>query len=293
MLKQLISKDVLEYMEKTGFRFSDADTATIIFQAELPTPEKLRLLSELGEKTEDTILRQQINERIAYEQLCYRRFQENDGSCFYELSAAESSEDFEANDVMGHFCSVDLAIKHAKWFEIPFYIKKYQIIGLCENIVVPYIRPNPHLFCEDMTIKCNYFGDDIAGCDYDAQGNPLCCWSFEIPEEEKKTIDWGYGRFEWRFIEFPNPFDLGDIVRVVGSDIIGVVSTSQKMWHEYLHRIKERSLMVDFSDASLVVEYLPEEGEVSHIHIQPVYLEKVEVDEETRKHLHALIDKED
>ena len=266
MLKQLISKDVLEYMDRTGFRFSDADTATIIFQSELPEPEQIRLLSEIGEKTEDAVLRQQIEERIAYERLCYQRFQENDGGCFYELSAAEDTEYFQLNDVIGHFHSVDLAIKHAKRFKTSFYIKKFQIIGLREDIIAPYGISRLRFPWEDTDSVKDYVGDAISGCRFDTSGNMLYCWSSEESEERKKVDDWPASRterFEWRFIELPNPFDLGDIVRRIGSNTVGIVSTSQKRWHESLRLVKERNLAYDFSDATITVEYLPEKIHVA------------------------------
>lgn len=287
MLKQLISKDVWEYIEKTGFRFSDMDIATIIHHSELSIPEKQCALRSLADRTEDLDLRQQIAERIAYDKMCYERFASNDGSCFYQTSAAEVTERWDLDEATGHFSSVELALSHAKSLGIAFSIHKYQIIGLCESIIVPHGYINPRLCPEGTFEGRSYDGEPIAGFRYNADGELQSYWTYEVTNEENAAVDdWGAKRFEWKFIQMPNPFEKGDIVRLTNSEQNGIVATSQEEWQSFLRRVEERNLVVDFSDASIVVEF--QEG--SHGHIQPIYLEKVEVDEDTKTRLHGLID---
>ena len=86
-------------------------------------------------------------------------------------------------------------------------------------------------------------------------------------------------RFENQFIPWPNPFDTGDIVRAIGDDeeTIGIVNTGKDDYNELLERVRE-GLYVDYSDASLTVEFLCEDGSFSHDHLSPINLERVDVD---------------
>ena len=284
MWKQFVSKDVREYIEKTDYQFSDMDIATIIYHSELSESEKLRLLSELGQKTEDTVLCQQIEERIAYARLCYQRFAENDGGCFYE------ARKWDAGDVIGHFATLDLALAHTKKLGVAFQINKYQIIGRCKKIITPQAKFNPRFASEWELPERPYQGEQISEYSYSAEGHLQRFWTAEMTREEEDAVDdWGEARFEQRFVAFPNPFEVGDIVRMA-DDCIGIVSTSQADWKEFLHRIEQHGLVVDYFDASLCVEYFSEDGEATHTHVQPIYLEKAEVDEETRKRLQSLIE---
>ena len=272
MLKQLISNDVLKYIEKSSFKFADSDIATIIYHSEISVAQKHWALQSVADRTEDMELRRQIAERIAYDMMCYERFASNDGGCFYETSAAKVAEHWDLDQATGHFASVELALSHAKSLGFAFSIRKFQIIGLCKNIIVPHGFINPRL-CPDATFGGqNYQGESIADFRYSADGELKNFWTYEVTNEENAAVvDWGAKRFEWKFIRMPNPFEKGDIVRLTNSESIGIVATSQAEWQNFMRQVKDRKSVVDFSDASIVVEF--QNG--CHKHIQPIYLEKV------------------
>ena len=100
-------------------------------------------------------------------------------------------------------------------------------------------------------------------------------------EEESAVVDWGQSRFEFNYVNFPNPFDRGDFVCVMDDpDRIGLVETTQLEWCAFLKRIHEKSLPVAYSDASIAVEFLLPNGRFSHSrHVAPILLEKVELHE--------------
>ena len=50
-----------------------------------------------------------------------------------------------------------------------------------------------------------------------------------------------------------------------------------RVMRELLERVRE-GLYVDYSDASLTVEFLCEDGSFSHDHLSPINLERVDVD---------------
>ena len=273
MYELIRSKYMQDYIEKTGFRFADTDLATIIYHSNVSVTEKHRMWQAIADRTSNLDLRQQIAERIAYDNMCYDRFVSNDGSCFYETCAAEATEYWDLDDVTGHFTSVELALTHAQSLGFAFSIQKYQIIGLCENIIVPHGYFNPRL-CPGATFDGkDYKGEAIAGFRYDADGELKSFWTYEVSNEEETAVeDWGAKRFEWKFIQMPNPFEKGDAVRLINKGNVGVVATSQEAWQSFLRRVEERKPVVDFSDASIVVEF--QDGH--HDHIQPIYLEMVE-----------------
>lgn len=269
MIEKIIpSKYVQMYMSKENIQLQDIDLATIIYHAPLPVSQTHQLLKELATKTENPDLKKQIDQRLAYDQMSIERFLNNDGSCFYETYASDGN-------IIGHFATIDLAKNHALSLGTVFSVQKYQIIGLCKDIIVPHYAYNPRLFSKGTTGAQSYTGDAISGCRYDVAGQLLDCWSYEMTAEETAIIeDWGANRFEWRFVRLPNPFEYGDAVRSTNTNRMGVVRTSQDEWKQLLQTVEEGKLVCDYTDASITVEFPEKDGVHSHEHIQPIYLEK-------------------
>lgn len=269
MIERIIpSTYVRMHMFKENIQLQDIDLATIIYHAPLPVSLTHRYLSELADKTENADLKKQIDQRLIYDQLSIERFANNDGSCFYETSASDG-------DVIGHFATIDLAKNHALSLGTAFSVQKYQIIGFCKDIIVPHFAYNPRLVTKGTTGAQSYTGDAISGCRYEAAGQLLDCWSYEMTAEETAIVeDWGANRFEWRFVRLSNPFEYGDAVRSTNTNRMGVVRTSQDEWKQLLQTVEEGKLVCDYTDASITVEFPEKDGVHSHEHIQPIYLEK-------------------
>ena len=86
--------------------------------------------------------------------------------------------------------------------------------------------------------------------------------------------------FTYIFYEVPNPFERGDIVKLVRTEDYGIVETTQKSWKDNLIRWKSpewwqesRFHYVDWSDVQIRVVFPGEDGTFSHAHINPVDLE--------------------
>ena len=80
-------------------------------------------------------------------------------------------------------------------------------------------------------------------------------------------------RFEYRFVEVPNPFDVGDKVAFAGSDgrdKVYTVATSHEDWMEFLEKVKTRNFD-DWSDASIIIR--ASSDPIDHDHVNPIYLE--------------------
>jgi len=87
------------------------------------------------------------------------------------------------------------------------------------------------------------------------------------------------GYFTYIFYEVPNPFERGDIVRLVDTEEYGVVETSQRQWQEDLSRYqsdewKQTGLGPDYSDVQIRVGILNNDGTFNHAHINPIDLER-------------------
>ena len=88
-------------------------------------------------------------------------------------------------------------------------------------------------------------------------------------------------RFESQYIDIPNPFEKGDVIRNLVNGKIYVVMTSQEQWEEFDKRRVALEGYVDYSDASVVIVPMEEynrygvEGFVDHEHVNPIYLERI------------------
>ena len=80
-------------------------------------------------------------------------------------------------------------------------------------------------------------------------------------------------RFESSYVVVPNPYERGDRVRVIGTELVGTVDVSQKDWKKYVEKALLPDSKEDWVDASITVR-CSEDG-LDHYHVNPIYLEKV------------------
>lgn len=183
-------------------------------------------------------------------------------------------------EAVGHFASVELVLAFMEGKNVPFTIKKYQILGLRDPLVKSALRLNPRLFSGKLVQERSYEGAPVSEFSYDADGSLVRYWTDEISDEERSGIDdWGGSRFENRFFPLPNPFELGDIVRVADDpDSLGIVETSREDWAEWMRWVRKRKLPLDYYDSFIRVEFLTEQGTFIHSHIPPIDLERATLD---------------
>ena len=98
-------------------------------------------------------------------------------------------------------------------------------------------------------------------------------------DEKKLDIIFNPRRFENAYVDIPNPFEAGDIVRLTTDGGQGIVMTSQKEWKEYNEKMKATNC-ADFSDVNIIVDLLLEDGHIVHNHINPIFLEKYDPTED-------------
>ena len=277
-----ISKDVQEYMERNGLEFTDFEKAALIFHSGLPVLKRLELLEQLAEKTEDLSLREQIHARLDCERENMEAFRNNTEGYVY---AVEAHEDSDKPYICGYFAAANLAYAHGMKQGCKFRIEKYLIVGFNGREAKKskgYFNPNlmDETDIEECVTEHDYCGYSEATAQYDKDGTLEYFWSDEIERSNEENISRSYDlkRFENAFLFVPIPFERGDIVRLtMEREGHGIVATSQLEWKEFLERVKSGKVeWADFLDASIEVDFLQDNGDIMHSHVNPAYLEKFE-----------------
>jgi hypothetical protein len=93
-----------------------------------------------------------------------------------------------------------------------------------------------------------------------------------LPTEEDIRIN-SFCVFQNAYVVIPNPYEKGDLVRIIGTDKIGKVNVSQEDWDKYVKKALSPESKEDWVDASITVIY-SDDGH-DHDHINPIFLEKV------------------
>ena len=282
--KDLIpSKDVRELMEKEGYTFSDFEIATLIFNGLQSYDEKRAALQTLAESTMDMELKVMINKRLVWEENEITFFEEEKAGYVYLLNSRE----FAPEDCYcGCFVNAKLAHAYGCKLGFDFCIEKHVIIG-SEQTECPKskIFANPYLKETKDWAECEYECEQIntvvARFHYDKEG-VLLYFTSEMERDLKEELEMLFdpARFENAYMENPNPFEKGDVVHVVGTDRYGIVLISQTEWEAYKLRMNQVTGK-DFIDASITVDFLCQNGEFSHDHVNPIFLEKIEPNKAT------------
>lgn len=246
MLEFIPSKDVRDYCKSIEHEFSDFEKATIIYNSYMTEEEKRKALKELAHVTDDENTKTQIYERLEFDAKKIANFKNNCGEYIYTVVTEEEGE------ISGYFSAFDLAVEYGRNQKYKFKIGKYKIMG------------------KELLISDHLIGE----VNFNEMGKIISLWSKELLEEEAKFDSDIVQRFESRYIDIPNPFERGDIVRILPNGDVGIVETSRKDWDKYMEMITN-GVFVDWSDASITVTYLLDDGGICHSHINPFYLEKI------------------
>ncbi len=269
------------YMKKLfsekDFGLNEWQKATLIWNAPDKTwEEKLLFLKELSEFTSDEELREQIVQRIDYENTMLQRFMENDGQFVYVVC-----EDTWGN--AGFFHDYRMAKAYALKFmeehDSICHIEKQRIVSSEEDLTVKAISwCNPYLFdnkgkspweVEDTP----YDGQEIASITFERNGRIKHLFSKEITLDEQTAVEYNPDRFEMQYFKIPFEATVGTTVKLTyGSDNYdnyGILLTNTAEWEKFL----KSPCFKDFSDIAVTVAYLTERGIWSHEHINPLYLD--------------------
>lgn len=279
MIEIIPSKHAREALQ--GKRvFTDFEKATLIWNSPIANiKEKLASLEELSEITNDMILKKQIEERIEYEKKAYDKFVENEN--FHYIFVVFDEE----REACGYLSDYELArqfgIKICAEYEMSnFVLEKQLIFG--EQTKREVIHPwyPEHSVIDNCAItEAGYDGRENVWASYNAMGHMKDFYSNEMPDTNYETSAEN-ARFEDSFFKIPAVIENGTVAKIVGEETYVVVGCSMSSWEEYMDRI-----IGDFSDIQTPVYRLYEDGSLSHMHVNPLFLEPMipEIEEENEK----------
>lgn len=258
------SKDARNYAKKVNWTFTDVQKAALLVHGTLPLKEQYSHLQALQNSTADPKLQGQITEYLNRTDRELRAFKENSGkNHIYILKVEHEDISYTRMLPSGYFYDWEMACEYGRKEKLPFYIEKH-LVGDIENL--------------DKYEESEYYDYEIACLAFNEDGEADYFDSQEISYDKENGETDFYESFQTAFYEVPNPFERGDIVKIIETEEYGIVDTSQKDWKESLARYKTPEWMQmrigpDCSDVQIRVEFLNDDGTFSHRHINPIHLE--------------------
>lgn len=279
MTELIPSRDLREALCKRGRELTDKEMASIIFNREL-SPERTRqLLEELASSTQDVDLREQIRFSLDASQQRWDRFCRTETGRIFGVDLID--EDHPEGGIAACFSTFEAARAFGCLQNAPFWVRAFAV----HDAVDPDDPPQDD--------------DNWMGVRFSASGQVELVSLFDSALEREQRERWPYGTFfEDRWVDLPNPFERGDVVRVLckpASYITpayewAVVSASPETWNAFSARVRSwlervesgaeepRGVMGDYSDVQVTVEFPCSDGTFMHDHINPLYLERAELE---------------
>lgn len=255
--KAIASNEYRKYIQENNIQLSDWDLATLIYNNEiLYHDEKMRTLMELKNKTSDEKLATQIKERLAKDEVDFHEFCTKRENAYYVLKVWDENDYKMYGVYLTYQAALDEGINECAKFCISKHC--YDCQELCKN--------NKGVFG---TVEFNadgtmgpYFGLYIYGLDENMG---------EVNTE----------KFEERSLDLPLFFRTGDIVRIIGTNIYGIVVAPDN--DEDAKKMQKFAANGDYSDFQVPVKQVYD-GEKylkihSHAHVPPSLLERATFEE--------------
>lgn len=113
--------------------------------------------------------------------------------------------------------------------------------------------------------KGRTFGNAVGTADYRADGTITHLWCMMPPEKQKFCDARNNNWFEDKLVFPENPFKRGDLVRICGTSVVGVVEAVPDSKEKFEERMEKGNLSFDFcAPCDLMVEFLSEDGQFRH-----------------------------
>ena len=286
------SKDMREALRESGRRFTDMEKATIIANLRLAKQRERELLQALLAETDDDRLRQQLRYGLQAEQRLIDRFRDEAADHVFGVQVYD--DEFPDDDsIQAYFATFDVAHRFGIAQKLPFCIRKWEV-----RKSIP--EESPLVFGNRDNID-----GDCGMMKFDAEGELVMVGLWDASDDEVQrwpNILYGewplYLFYESRWIDLPDLYEQGDIVRVLKSfDAYinpaydwAVVSTDRAEWEAQSQRIKAwlaeaeadggdaERVLADYSDMQIMMETPCKDGTFRHDHVNPMFLERVTED---------------
>ena len=296
IVENYVPSDVMrKELLKDEEELSDRALATLIYNEIIPLGVRRQYLKMLMNITKDSELKEQIRERLEYDDEAFSLFKNNNEGFVYVLVSYLFSE--YDGETIGYFKdSISAKNFMEDWVkaeresykkmhigdmrtdfhenDIFYEINKYQIIDRLKDIIKPRIVISS--FVEDnkseRVKETDYCGDPVSTFAFNEKGRILYYRSYETEldkciELEPDTPE----RFEYGFVFFPIIFKDGERVKICGTDQVGKINIGDDQSVEKFYQSVRDGLYADYSDTFLRVDF--KNG--NHGHICPIKLEKI------------------
>ena len=225
MIKLIPSDQVQEYLDSIHFTFTDFEKATLIWNNDFASKEEKKMdLKEIMDSTKDEILKQQIHERLDYEQKIYDDFMDDESDEYV----------YSIENIPGFYrckCAKKIIEDCLKLPDNEF-----------EMATIFKYKFNPSSFFdlneEDMVARALF-----------NEKKELCVYSKKYDEECKKVYDWK--RFEQHYVYIPTCFQCGTILRNVRTNEYTVIEEDDDYIRAFIDRAKTRGWDLHFYEVTL------------------------------------------
>lgn len=279
--KYIPSRSYVEFLKAQDAAFTDFETAAILGHIfTLLFEERLSIWRSLLEETKDGELKRQLAEEIALEQKALELFRTKKDGAVYMICGGDG-------DPVGLAENYETAYAIALASEKDFEIEKYELLAKYRELTL-----------EDIQRMRALAPDDSPGCipeevinpiglaRYNKQGTLLSVWSEEVDAQVLKR-HCSPANFTHAYVEYPYPFERGDVVRYVSrrratcDSLPGIIATSPADWAKTQERLRSEPYAdVLEIDGSCRIEWLQAEGDFSVDNVPPIFLERYEPEKE-------------
>lgn len=252
--------------------FTDFEKATLIWNSPIANiKEKIESLKELSSITDDEKLKQQITERLAYEDVAQRMFVDNQNKHYVYVVFDEE------RDASGYFFDYEFARNFGIRICTDYEMKRFSIekqLIFCEKTMNEIFEP---FFSKNMKTVNNivndsgYEGRESAWANFNAAGEMTHFYLNEVTSKKSEVNEHNNSRFEYRFIRIPPIMEAGTIARVIGEDTYIVNPCNTLAWNKYMDKAEKADY--EYADIQTIMFELKEDGSWSHRHVNPIHLE--------------------
>lgn len=298
--KYIPSRSYVAYLKEIDANFTKFETAAILHHIGLPPMGTLAAYRTFLPDVTDGELRRQITAEIEYMEREQAIFRKGGGDVVF--LAVERDEYESLLGVAANYeTAYELGIRSGEAFKIRKHrlLPEYPEARNTEKYYLnPYFSDDEDLQDCVKTCKMADFGFEIGSASFEKDGSLYHLYSqeMEASQSNKENLEHLYSHklFTNAYIDYPNPFECGDLVEFVHPNEaktfgdLGVVNTSQADWAKYSQKVRNGTCY-DQSDACITVEWLTEDGRFSHDHNPFIFLERGALRKEMPRPLRELL----
>ena len=282
--KHIPSKDYLDYIRQNDITHSDYEVAAILSHC---ISDPFRLHEELefiSNNTSDEKLKEEIENKINNDNRLYEMFKNNsEKEAVYVVY--EYDKEYDEHFIYGYFYHFDKALEKAMESGQEFKIEKQKVQGDNPKKTIAHGAWNPH-YDKDAhieTYQMDDYEDNLGTILYKEDGEIKYFYVKDLSilnrTDDELLNDIYKDNFENVYMYLEHPFEIGDIVKDVRNNQVGIVELSKEEYDAFSEKVKGGFYADDF-DSGTIVSYLHEDGCFVHDHPLPFFLEKYEPESE-------------